>query len=62
MKFWTRLGGVALMAGMLATASATAADQPAPELPVAGTTGGPVYLEDYRGLITVLLFFNDDCS
>ncbi|HOX06771.1 MAG TPA: hypothetical protein PK280_10230 [Planctomycetota bacterium] len=57
-----RLGGVALMLGMLATATAYAADAPAPELPVAGSGSGPVYLEDYRGLITVLCFFDDDCG
>jgi hypothetical protein len=62
MRQLTRLGGIALMAGVLATASARAADGPAPELPVAGNSGVPVYLEDYRGLITVLCFFDDDCS
>ena len=62
MKSLARIGGVALLAGMLATVSAAAADKPAPELPIAGSTAGPVYLEDYRGLITVLCFFDDDCS
>jgi hypothetical protein len=62
MRLLARVGGVALMAGLLATACAAAADNPAPELPVAGNTGGPVYLEDYRGLITVLGFFDDDCA
>ncbi len=62
MRLLARIGGIALVAGMLATASAAAADKPAPELPAAASSTGPVYLEDYRGLITVLCFFDDDCS
>ncbi len=62
MRGLRRWGSVALVAGVLATASAWAADGPAPELPVAGNSGSQVYLEDFRGLITVLCFFDDDCS
>ena len=62
MRRFSHLSRVALLAGVLATATALAADKPAPQLPVASSSAGPVYLEDYRGLITVLCFFDDDCS
>jgi hypothetical protein len=42
---------------------AYAADNPAPQLMLAATSNGtPIFLEDYRGLITVFCFFDDSYS
>jgi hypothetical protein len=62
---WKRLsnaGRLGVLAALLGAASASAADKVGPEIPVAANLKGEVYLEDLRGLVTVLCFFDDDCS
>ena len=46
------------LAAALAQAGAPA-ETVAPELPVAGWHGGAVGLEDFKGQVTAVVFFND---
>jgi hypothetical protein len=59
-----RTAGAALLLGsLLAVGSAGAAEKLAPELLLAGKINNkPIYLEDFRGYLTVLCFYNDDSS
>ena len=59
-----RYGAMALAVGsLLGVGSAAAGEKLAPELPVAATsTGQPFALEDLRGQLTVLVFYDDGAS
>lgn len=47
-----------MVCGTLVLAADTA-EQAAPELPVAGWHGGQVSLEDFKGQVTAVVFFDD---
>ena len=50
-------------AALVALCGAAAAQEAAPELPVADwSKSGPVSLEDFRGQLTVLVFYDDNES
>ena len=57
---WVAAAAIVLC-GTLASAgeAAKAAEQVAPELTVAGWLGSSVGLEDFKGQVTALVFFND---
>jgi hypothetical protein len=56
-------GAALLLGSVLAVGSAAAAEKLAPELVLAGKLNNkPVYLEDFRGYLTVLCFYDDDLS
>jgi cytochrome oxidase Cu insertion factor (SCO1/SenC/PrrC family) len=59
-----RYGAMALALGsLLGAGSAAAGEKLAPELPTAATgTGQPFSLEDLRGQLTVLVFYDDTAS
>ena len=52
------VGSIAVLCGLLAGPGLLAGEV-APELPVAAWQGGSVGLEDFRGQVTALVFFND---
>lgn len=58
-----RRGLLALMAGAsLVASAASAGEKAAPEIALAGSTQGFVPLEDLKGQITVLCFYDDSSS
>lgn len=52
------VGGAFLAVGF-ATAPLQAAEKPAPELPFIEWSQGQASLEDYKGLLTAIVFFDD---
>jgi len=63
MKYLRTAGTTVLLGALLAASAARASEtKAAPELPLAGTTAGPLYLEDLRGLVTVFCFYDDSGS
>ena len=52
------LGGVLL--ALLVAASAASAQQAAPDLPVAEWTKGAPCLEDFKGQVVALVFYDDN--
>ena len=55
----TLIAGAAVLAVALAPCFVSAAETPAPEAPFVEWTEGRASLEDYRGLLTTIVFFDD---
>jgi hypothetical protein len=71
MKLWISAAAVLALAGgaglaqetKTTTSSGTAAGEAMPELPVAEwNNNGPVSLEDFRGQLTAVVFYDDNES
>jgi len=57
-----RVGGMAAALGALLAVSAGAGEAAAPELPLAGWIGSAPNLEDLKGQVVALVFYDDNQS
>jgi hypothetical protein len=61
MKTKIGAGGLAVLLGAVLTTGAWC-ENASPELPIVEWTKGTVSLEDFKGQVTALVFFDDDTS
>jgi hypothetical protein len=62
MRNGLRVGGMAVALGTLLAVSAGAGEAAAPELPLAGWVGNALSLEDLKGQVVALVFYDDNLS
>jgi len=57
-----RIAVVGLLVAFGSALSAARSEDAAPDLPIAEWQKAPLTLEDFKGQVTALVFFNDDAS
>ena len=62
MRLRWHVGACAAVVCSVAIGATPSAEQVAPELPVAAWRGGSASLEDFKGQVTAVVFFNDGSS